>query len=58
LKAADAVAFLRRAVAWFAALGVRIRAVMTDNGSCYAAHAHKAALGHRHPPPDRPSRVR
>ncbi len=30
------VAFLRRAVAWFAERGVQVRAVMTDNGSCYS----------------------
>jgi transposase InsO family protein len=45
LTARCAVAFLRRAVAWFAERGVKIRAVMTDNGSCYVSHAHKAALG-------------
>ncbi len=45
LKTADAVAFLRRAVAWFAERGVRVRAVMSDNGSCYVAHAYGAALG-------------
>ena len=44
LTADCAIAFLRRAVAWFAERGVRIRAVMTDNGSCYVAHAHRAAL--------------
>ena len=44
LTARCAIAFLRRAVAWFAAHGVKIRAVMTDNGSCYVAHAHRAAL--------------
>jgi len=30
-----AAAFWRRAVAWFAALGVTIERVLTDNGSCY-----------------------
>jgi len=44
LSARCAIAFLRRAVAWFAEHGVKIRAVMTDNGSCYVAHAHRAAL--------------
>jgi transposase InsO family protein len=44
LTASCAIAFLHRAVAWFAAHGVKIRAVMTDNGSCYRAHAHRAAL--------------
>jgi transposase InsO family protein len=44
LTAAYATAFLRRAVAWFADRGVRVRAVMTDNGSCYVAHAYSQAL--------------
>jgi transposase InsO family protein len=44
LRAEDAIAFLRRAVAWFAERGVRVRAVMTDNGSCYRSELHRAAL--------------
>jgi transposase InsO family protein len=44
LTANCAVAFLRRAVAWFAERGVRIKAVMSDNGSCYVSHRHRAAL--------------
>ena len=51
LTAACAIAFLRRAVAWFAERGVHVRAVMTDNGSAYISHAHRAAvaqLGLRH----------
>jgi transposase InsO family protein len=44
LTAACAIAFLRRAVAWYAERGVRIRAVMTDNGSCYTAYAYQTAL--------------
>jgi len=44
LTAACATAFLHRAVAWFAERGVQIRAVMSDNGSAYAAHAYSAAL--------------
>jgi transposase InsO family protein len=51
LTARDAVAFLRRAVGWFAERGVVIRAVMSDNGSAYIAHAHRqalAALGLKH----------
>jgi len=44
LTAKCAVGFLRRAVAWFAERGVKIRAVMTDNGSCYVSHAHRTAL--------------
>lgn len=30
-----ATAFLTRALAWFAARGIRVERVMTDNGSCY-----------------------
>ena len=48
---ADAVPFLERAVAWFAACGVRAERVMTDNGSAYLARAFRAAcarLGVRH----------
>ena len=44
LTASCAVAFLRRAVAWFADRGVAIKAVMTDNGSCYTAHDYADAL--------------
>jgi transposase InsO family protein len=44
LTARCAIAFLRRAVAWFAGHGVKIRAVMSDNGACYVSHAHRRAL--------------
>ena len=44
ITARCAIAFLHRAVAWFGEHGVKLRAVMTDNGSCYKAHAHRAAL--------------
>jgi transposase InsO family protein len=47
----EAVAFLERAVAWFAARGVGVVRVMTDNGSAYRARSWKAAcarLGLRH----------
>ncbi len=44
LTARCAIAFLRRAVIWFAARGVHIQAVMTDNGSCFVAHAYQQAL--------------
>lgn len=42
-------AFLRRAVHWFAARGVTIRRVLTDNGAAYKSHrfhaaAHRAAI--------------
>ena len=44
LTASCAVAFLRRAVAWYAERGVAVQAVMTDNGSCYVAHSFRHAL--------------
>jgi transposase InsO family protein len=44
LTAKCAVGFLGRAVAWFAERGVKVQEVMTDNGSCYVSHAHRAAL--------------
>ena len=39
----SAVAFLERAIAWFASLGVTVERVMTDNGSAYRSHAFRAA---------------
>lgn len=50
-RAQTAIGFLRRALAWFAAHGVRVERVMTDNGPAYRSHAHRAAcavLGLRH----------
>jgi transposase InsO family protein len=50
-KATSAIAFLRRAIAFFARHGVRVQRVMTDNGSAYVSHAHKLAchqLGLKH----------
>lgn len=50
-RAVTAIGFLRRALAWFAAQGVTVERVMTDNGSAYRSHAHRAAcalLGVRH----------
>ncbi|MDX1502810.1 MAG: IS481 family transposase [Thermoanaerobaculia bacterium] len=35
----SAIAFLERAVAFYAGHGVRIQRLLTDNGSCYRAHA-------------------
>jgi transposase InsO family protein len=46
-----AAGFLRRAVAWFASMGVTVERVMSDNGSCYRSHVHAEAcreLGIRH----------
>jgi len=36
-KGITAAAFLRRAVAWYAERGIKVRRVMTDNGSCYVS---------------------
>ena len=50
-RAASAIGFLRRALAWFASQGIEVERVMTDNGSAYRSHAHRracAALGLRH----------
>jgi transposase InsO family protein len=50
-KAATAVGFLRRALAHYASLGVRVERVLTDNGSAYRAVVHALAcraLGIRH----------
>jgi transposase InsO family protein len=50
-RAITAVGFLRRALAWFAARGVQVERVMTDNGSPYVSSVHATAcreLGIRH----------
>lgn len=39
----DSIAFLERAVAWFAARGVVVQRVMSDNGSAYRSRAFAAA---------------
>ena len=53
-----AAAFWGRAKAFFADAGISVRAVMTDNGSCYRSHAFADALGdevkHRWTRPYRP----
>ena len=56
---ADAVGFLERAVAWFAARGVPAERVLTDNGSAYRSRAWRttcARLGlvHKRTRPYRP----
>jgi transposase InsO family protein len=46
-----AAGFLRRAVSWFASMGVKVERVMSDNGSCYRSHLHANAcreLGLKH----------
>jgi transposase InsO family protein len=50
-KATTAAGFLRRAVAYYRARGIRVERVMTDNGSCYRGVVHALAckaLGTRH----------
>ncbi len=50
-KAATAVGFLRRALAFFRRYGIRTERVLTDNGPCYRAIVHALAcktLGIRH----------
>ncbi len=50
-QAGTTAAFLARAVAWYQHWGIRVRAVMTDNGGCYCSHAFRTArlrLGLRH----------
>jgi transposase InsO family protein len=49
--AASAIAFLGRALAFFARHGIHVQRVMTDNGSAYRAHQHRVAcqqLGLKH----------
>ncbi|MCW5177803.1 integrase core domain-containing protein, partial [Burkholderia cenocepacia] len=47
----SAVQFLREAVAWYAGFGVRVRRLLTDNGSAFRSHEFARAcqeLGIRH----------
>jgi transposase InsO family protein len=58
----SAVAFLERAIAWFATLGVSVERVMTDNGSAYKSHAFceacaTAGLKHKRTRPYRPQTI-
>ena len=50
-RRADALAFLERALRWFAAQGITVEEVMTDNGSAYRSRAWRVCceqLGLRH----------
>lgn len=50
-KAVTAAGFLRRAVAHYAAYGIKVKRVMTDNGPAYRGHKHRdacAELGLKH----------
>ena len=42
-RQASAVAFLERAVAFYARHGIKIQRLMTDNGNCYRSHLFAAA---------------
>ena len=42
-KGTTAAGFLRRAVAWYARLGVRVERALTDNGSCYLSGDYRGA---------------
>ncbi len=58
-KGTTAVAFTQRAVTWFAQHGIDVRAIMTDNGSCYRSHLftdtlHANGIDHVRIPPRRP----
>jgi transposase InsO family protein len=58
-KATTAVAFLRRAIAFFASYGIEVERVLTDNGSPYRARVHALAcralgIGHLRTRPYRP----
>jgi transposase InsO family protein len=43
-KKESAIAFLDRALAWYARLSVAVERVMTDNGSAYRSHAFRKRL--------------
>jgi transposase InsO family protein len=45
-KADTTIAFLRAAVDFFARHGIRVRALLTDNGSCYRSHQFRHACQH------------
>jgi transposase InsO family protein len=42
-KATTAAAFLRRAVAFYRRYGIRVKAVLSDNGACYRSTVHAVA---------------
>ncbi len=58
-QAATTAGFLARALAWYAAHGIRVRALLTDNGGAYRSHAFATTrralrLRHRFTRPYRP----
>jgi transposase-like protein len=55
-KALTAIGFLRRAVQHFAAYGITVQQLLTDNGSAYRSAIHAIACrGARNPPPPHPA---
>ena len=50
-KATTAVGFLRRAIAFYAAHGITVERVMTDNGACLPLHHPRLRLPRARPPP-------
>ena len=55
-KAATAIGFLRRALAFFRRHGIEVERLLTDNGSAYrSTHARDRLARARHPPPAHPS---
>ena len=42
-RKASAIAFLERALAWFARHGITVERIMTDNGSAYRSHSFRHA---------------
>lgn len=46
-KKESAITFLEAALAYYASLGITVRRVMTDNGSCYKSHAFRDACRRR-----------
>jgi transposase InsO family protein len=42
-RKASAIAFLERALAWFARHGITVERIMTDNGNAYRSHDLRAA---------------
>jgi transposase InsO family protein len=50
-KGETAAGFLKRAVQWFASMGISVERVLSDNGSCYRSRTHSEVcleLGMRH----------
>jgi len=46
-RAQTCIAFLERAITWFADRAVRVERVISDNGSGYRSHVFAAACAHR-----------